>query len=299
MNTQYKINTDHEVKTIAMRVSLVGIVGNILLSIIKLIAGILGHSDAMLTDAIHSTSDVLGNVIALVGIFLARKQSDVNHEYGHDRLECVASIILSIILLITGVKIGVEGIQKVFMHSSTQIVIPGPIALVVAVLSIVVKEGMFQYTKYFAQTIHSDALMACAWDHRSDALSSIGAGIGIEAAMLDYPKFDSIASIVICLFIIRTAILIFKDSIDKMVDKACDKKTEAFMKNMILKVDGVYGIDLLQTRLFGSKVYVDVEISVDKNLTVYQGHEIAVVVHDTIEREFPLVKHCMVHVNPV
>ena len=299
MNHNTRLYTDEEVKRIAMRVSLLCILGNILLSIIKFLAGVIGHSEAMLTDALHSTSDVLGNVIALVGILLSKKQSDVNHEYGHERMECVASIVLSIILMITGVKIGLDGLHKVFMDDDCVILIPSTIALVVAFISIIVKEGMFQYTKHYAKNIHSDALMACAWDHRSDAISSIGAFIGIFASMHGYRKFDILASIVICIFIIRTAILIFKDSIDKMVDKACDKKTEAFMKNTILKIEGVCGIDLLQTRLFGSKIYVDVEISVDKNLTVLQGHEIAEVVHQTIEHEFPLVKHCMVHVNPI
>ena len=293
------IYTDNEVKRIATQVSILCIIGNVILSLIKFVAGIVGHSEAMLSDAIHSTSDVVGNLIALVGIVLSRKQSDVDHEYGHDRLECVASIVLSIILVVTGVKVGLDGLQKVFVTNDTIIVIPNVIALVVALISIVVKEGMFQYTKYYAKKICSNALMACAWDHRSDAFSSVGAFIGILGAMLGYRKLDIVASILICVFIIRTAILIFKDSIDKMVDKACDKKTEAFMKNTILKIEGVYGIDLLQTRLFGSKVYVDVEISVDKNLTVLEGHEIEEVVHQTIEHEFPLVKHCMVHVNPV
>ena len=133
---------------------------------------------------------------------------------------------------------------------------------------------------------------------RSDALSSIGSFIGVFGARLGFPILDPIASVVICIFILNAAIDIFKDAIDKMVDKSCDEETELKLKALIDAQDGVHGIDMLQTRLFGSRMYVDVEINVNKNLSVAEGHDIAEKVHSAIEQAFPNVKHCMVHVNP-
>ena len=173
------------------------------------------------------------------------------------------------------------------------------IALIAAVASIVVKEAMFWYTRSAAKKINSGALMADAWHHRSDALSSVGALIGIGGARLGFPILDPIASVVICVFIVKAAYDIFKDAIDKMVDKSCDEETEEKMRRLIEKQTGVLKVDVLRTRLFGAKMYVDIEIAADGDITLREGHEIAQVVHDKVEEEFPLVKHCMVHVNPL
>ena len=173
------------------------------------------------------------------------------------------------------------------------------ILLIAAVVSIVVKEWMFWYTRGAAKKINSGALMADAWHHRSDALSSIGAFVGIFGARLGYPILDPIASIVICFMIAKASIDIFRDAIDKMVDHSCDAKTEEFMKREILKVPGVRRVDLLKTRLFGSKMYVDIEIAADGNISLCDAHDIAENVHHTIENKFKDVKHCMVHVNPI
>ena len=175
----------------------------------------------------------------------------------------------------------------------------GAIALAAAILSILIKEWMYWYTRKAAKKINSGALMADAWHHRSDALSSIGAFVGILGARMGYPILDPLASVVICLFIGKAASDIFRDAIDKMVDKSCDPETLGKMRSIILEQPGVQNIDLLQTRLFGPKIYVDIEIAADGNLTLREGHEIAQRVHDAMEKEFPLVKHCMVHVNPV
>jgi cation diffusion facilitator family transporter len=171
-------------------------------------------------------------------------------------------------------------------------------ALVAAVLSIALKEGMYWYTKAAAVKVRSDALMADAWHHRSDSLSSIGSLVGIGGAMLGFPILDPIASVIICLFIVKVSFEIFKDATDKMVDKACDDETIEAMKNVISGIDGVKGLDLIHTRLFGSKIYVDIEISADGELNLKQAHGIAENVHHTIEEKFADVKHCMVHVNP-
>ncbi|EGG81374.1 hypothetical protein HMPREF0992_02291 [Lachnospiraceae bacterium 6_1_63FAA] len=289
---------EQEKKT-AMRVSAVTIVWNVILSIFKLIAGIVGHSGAMISDAVHSASDVFSTIIVILGINIASRQSDDDHQYGHDRLECVAAILLAVVLFATGIGIGIGGINKIITGTSGKDEIPGMIALLAAVASILVKESMFWYTRSAAKKINSGALMADAWHHRSDALSSVGALIGIGGARLGFPVLDPIASVIICVFIVKAAYDIFKDAIDKMVDKSCDEETEEKMRRLIEEQQGVLKVDVLRTRLFGAKMYVDIEIAADGDITLREGHEIAQVVHDKVEEEFPLVKHCMVHVNPL
>lgn len=285
---------------IAMRVSGVSIFVNLFLSALKLLAGIVAHSGAMVSDAVHSASDVLSTVIVIIGVHLSGKKSDKEHQYGHERLECVSSILLAGLLLLTGVGIGISGVEKIIAGTAgEELVIPGTLALIAAVVSIVVKEWMFWYTRAAAQKINSGALMADAWHHRSDSLSSIGSFIGIFGARLGYPILDPLASVIICLFIGKAAVDIFRDAIDKMVDHSCDEKTERSMKEEIENVPGVEHIDLLKTRLFGSKIYVDIEIAADENLSLEAAHDIAEQVHHTMEKKFKNVKHCMVHVNPM
>lgn len=282
----------------ATRVSVVSILGNILLSIFKLIAGIVAHSNAMISDAVHSGSDVVSSIVVIIGIRLSTKESDKEHPYGHERLECVAAIILSVLLFITGGGIGFTALKNIYTGSYKTLAVPGVLALVAAIISIVVKEAMFWYTRFYGKKYDSSALMADAWHHRSDALSSVGALIGIGFAILGYPIFDSIASVIICVFIVKAAYDIFMDAIDKMVDHSCDAEFEDKIKTSALQIKGVLGIDLLKTRVFGNKVYVDLEICADGNISLNESHDIAEQVHDAIEQQFPKVKHIMVHVNP-
>ena len=281
---------------IAMHVSAVSIAVNIVLTALKLLAGIFAHSAAMVSDAVHSASDVFSTFVVIIGVRLSDKKSDADHPYGHERLECVAAIILAMMLFVTGAGIGADGIQRIF--SKTALTIPGMAALAAAVLSIVVKEAMYWYTRAAGKKIHSGALMADAWHHRSDALSSIGSFAGILGARIGFPVLDSVASVIICLFIFKVAIDIFRDAIGKMTDKACDTETIAQVETLILAQAGVRGIDVLKTRLFGDKIYIDVEIRADADLPLIEAHAIAEQVHDTIEGEVQNVKHCMVHVNP-
>ena len=282
-----------------MKVSAVSIVANVLLSAFKLLAGILASSGAMVSDAIHSASDVISTVVVIIGIRLSGKASDKEHPYGHERMECVAAIILATILAFTGLGIGYTAVAKILSGNYGELTVPGVLALVAAVVSIAVKEGMYWYTRSYAKKINSSALMADAWHHRSDALSSVGALVGIAGARLGYPVCDAIASLCICFFIEKAAYDIFKDAIDKMVDKACDEKLEDSLKNCALEQEGVLGVDLLRTRVFGNRVYVDIEISADGDASLRDAHKIAEHVHDAIEQSFSSVKHIMVHVNPV
>lgn len=289
---------DKQFEKTAIMVSLVSIIANTVLSVGKLLAGIFANSGAMVSDAIHSASDVFSSIIVMIGVKVSAKQADDDHPYGHERLECVAAIILSTILCATGLGIGYSAFIAIISGNYDSLAIPGIAALIAAILSIIIKEAMFWYTRINAKRIDSAALMADAWHHRSDALSSIGALIGIAGARLGFAVLDPIASLVICFFIEKAAYDIFMDAVNKMVDHACDEETENALKTCALSQSGVEGIDLIQTRMFGNKIYVDIEISVDGQLTLTAAHDIAENVHDAIEAEFPKVKHIMVHVNP-
>ncbi len=286
-------------KNVIMRVSNVSIVVNIFLSLVKLIIGFVAASGAMISDAVHSASDVFSTVVVMIGANAAAKEPDNEHPYGHDRMECIAAVILSVVLFVTGIGIGLTGLKKIFGGSYTELAVPGALALTAAVLSVIVKEAMFWYTIHNAKKINSTALTADAWHHRSDSLSSVGSFIGILGARLGFPICDPIASVIICLFIIKAAFDICKESLDEMVDKSCDEQVEKDMSEIIKAQDGVISLDLLMTRMFGSKMYVDVEIGADETISLKESHQIAQNVHDAIEKSFPKVKHCMVHVNPV
>ena len=287
-----------EPKAVAMRVSLISIAVNLLLSVFKLLAGIFASSGAMISDSIHSASDVFSTIIVMIGVQLAGRAADDSHQYGHERFECIASIALSIILLETGLLIGWNGLKTIFSGAYESIPVPGVLALIAAVVSIAVKEWMFWYTRAAAKRINSSALMADAWHHRSDSLSSIGALVGIGFSLAGFPVMDSVASVVICIFIVKAAVDIFKDAAGKMVDQACDPETIQEMTQVIQNQPGVIRLDLLHTRLFGSKIYVDAEIAVQGDLPLRQAHAIAEEVHHAIETSVPMVKHGMVHVNP-
>ena len=283
------------VKT-AVKVSTVSIILNIILSLLKLVAGIFGKSMAMLSDAVHSLSDVFGSIIVIIGVKISKKKEDNDHQYGHDRMECLASLALGAILFLTGALLIYEGIKKIV--SGTSISTPGQIALIAAIVSIVVKEGMYWYTKINANRINSDALKAEAWHHRSDALSSIGSLIGVVGAILGLKILDPVMGCVIGVVIIKVSYDIAKESVDKMVDKACDDDTVGALKKEVEKVSGVKELDMIKTRMFGTKIYVEIEISVDGNMILKDAHDIAEQVHDNIEKNFENVKHCTVHVNP-
>lgn len=287
-----------ENEAIAMRVSARSMALNIVLTAFKLVAGIVAHSGAMISDAIHSASDVISTIIVMIGVKMAGKAPDRNHPYGHDRFECVASIVLSVMLGLTGAAIGIEGLRNIVGSSYLHLTVPGKLALAAAVISIVTKEGMFWYTRINAKKIRSSALMADAWHHRSDALSSVGSFVGILGARLGFPIMDPLASVIISFFILKAAFDIFLDAISKMTDHACSDSVVNALRKTILAVPGVEGIDVLRTRDFGSMIYVDVEIQAEGSLTLYEAHDIAQQVHDDIEQDFPNVKHCMVHVNP-
>lgn len=282
----------------AIKVSIVTIVINIILSVGKFLCGFIAHSTALISDAVHSASDVFSTFIVIIGINISNKTADKEHPYGHERMESIAAIILAAALGATGLGIGYNGILQIYHGTYQEMQIPGLIALIAAVVSIATKEWMYWYTRAAAKKANSDALMADAWHHRSDAMSSIGSFIGILGARMGYPIFESIASVAICIFIVKAAIDIAVDAVNKLVDKSCGEETENKISEVITAQEGVIVLEDLKTRMFGSKIYVDIIIQVDSQITLYAAHEIAQVVHDEVEKNFSNVKHCMVHVNP-
>lgn len=283
---------------IASRVSWVGIIGNIILTAFKLAAGIIAHSGAMISDAVHSASDVFSTFVVLIGVNLGGKAPDKKHPYGHDRFECLAALVVAIVLFAAGIGIGYTGFQKI-LEDSDHLLPPGALALVAAAVSIVVKEAMYWYTILASRRIDSAVLKASAWDHRSDAFSSIGSFAGIFGARMGFPKMDAVASVIISIFILKVAYDILRESINKMIDCSCGDAVEQELRTAILNVDNGVILDELKTREFGDKYYVDVEISLPGQLSLNDAHRVAHSVHDTVETRFQKVKHCMVHVNPV
>lgn len=296
-NQTARSTVNQSFEQIAVKASMVSIVGNAVLSLLKLLAGIIAHSGAMVSDAVHSASDVFSSIIVIIGVKLSAREADKEHPYGHERFECVAAIILAAVLLVTGLLIGRSALEQILSGDFTGTEAPGILALAAAIISIVAKEAMYWYTRHYAKKLDSGALMANAWHHRSDALSSVGALVGIVFARMGYRIVEPIASLIICLMILKVTYDIFKDAISKMVDSG-DETLEREIKELALKQDEVLGVDLIHTRVFGNRIYVDIEICADGSMTLEASHQVAERVHDVIESSFPKVKHIMVHVNP-
>ena len=298
MESPIEKQNQEEFQTAATRVSLVSMITNVILTTLKLAAGLIAHSGAMVSDAVHSASDILSGLIVLIGVRMSSKAPDESHPYGHERFECVAALLLSGVLALVGGTIGLGAVRDIFSGHAQEMEAPGLLALIAAAVSIATKETLFWYTRGYAKRFRSTALHAEAWHQRSDALSSIGALIGIAGARLGVPVMEPIASAVIALFILRVAVRIFREAIDQMVDHSCSDETESAFRATALEQPGVMGVELLRTRMFGNRVYVDLEIAADPALTLAAAHEIAERVHDAIEQAYPEVKHIMVHVNP-
>ncbi len=280
---------------IAKKVIYVSVIGNVFLSIIKILAGIIGNSSAIMVDGVHSLSDVFSSIVAFLGVKFSSKEDDEEHQYGHEKFELVASKILSIILIITGILIAYESIQNIINENFNT---PNIIAIYAAIISIIFKEWMYRYTMNAAIKIESTGLKADAWHHRSDSLSSIAALIGIAGAMKGILILEPIASILISVFIIKIGVEIYIESVNGLVDKAASSEIVESIKEVVMDVEGVIEIDLLKTRQHSNKIYVDIEISADGEISLNESHKIAEEVHDVVELNNKNVKHCMVHVNP-
>lgn len=286
-------------KRITMRVSFVSIGGNLFLCCFKLFAGILGRSGALVSDAIHSAADAIDTIIVMIGVKMASKAPDERHPYGHERMECVAALILSIILGSIGVGIGWAGLEKILSGNYEALGVPSLLALWASFISIAVKEGLYWYMRQSAKKIRSEALMAIAWHNRADALSSIGSLVGIVGSRAGFPILDPLVSVIICLFVMKAALSIFVQAINKMIDRACDPKTiESIRVSAAAYLSEQSGpkarLGALRTRLFGDKIYVEMEIYLPGETCLEDSCQFSARLRRFIEETFENVKTCKV-----
>jgi len=279
------------------RVTLTGLIANALLCVLKLAVGAVFHSSALISDSVNSASDVLNTLIAMIGVRMGNRQADEDHPYGHARFECVASLLLSFLLFATGLSVGWNGLKAIIAGADTMET-PGLPALIAALAVCGIKEVLYWYTIRIAKKLNSLALKASAWDHRSDVLASLGVFAGILGARLGIAVLDPVASVIICVLILRVAVNIFREAVSQTVDQACGPELESRFRTAALSQGGVRRVDELRSRRFGPGIYVDMEISADGSLSLEEAHAIAERVHDAVEACEPTIRHCMVHVNP-
>ena len=295
-----KIKDNKSAIRIINKVAIVTIIVNLVLAIGKFLAGIFGNSTAMISDAVHSSSDVLSTLIVLIGARIAVKNEDRDHNYGHDKFESIASILLAMLLFATAIGLGYGGIKDIISATKDngEYVKPTLVALITAIVSIVVKEGMYWYTIFYAKKLDSQALKADAWHHRSDAFSSIAGFVGILGAMLGVYVLEGIATILIALLIVKVSYDIVKIVIRQLTDHAAPDDLVSKIYKTINDDEDVKNVDLLKTRISGSIIYVEAEIAVDSSLNIVEAHDIAQRVHDKIESTYEEVRHIVIHVNP-
>lgn len=285
---------------IISQTSLFTIILNILLAIMKIITGIIGRSTALISDAINSTSDVLTTAVVWISGKISRKDRDEDHPYGHEKMESMISVVLGVFLILTAIEIIKQAGDSLigYLFRGEDLTAPTIVALIAALLTIVVKEIMYRLTKYNAKRASSSALAAMAIDHRSDQFAALGVVIGVGGAMLGFLFLEPVASLIICLLIFRMGFRIIKIGFSQVVDQAADEETRAKIVAIASHFDGVVRLDDIKTRMFGMKMFVDLEIAVNHQLLISEAHDIAQRLHDHIEAEMPEVKHCMIHVNP-
>lgn len=284
----------------ARRIMVKGMLINLLLFFAKAGAGTLIHSVSLLSDAVHSLTDIFSTLVVMVGLKVSSKPADSGHPYGHEKIECVIALLLGLMLFGIGGIIGWEGITKL-RHpegGTGQLGMLSLFATAAAFLSIAAKEWMYRFTIKCAKSIRSPSMAADAWHHRSDAISSVGSLIGVAGISLGFPVVDVLACFFISVFIFRAAYDICADACRRVIDAAGDSVTVESITQAILQNPDVLSLDLIKTRQFGSKLYVDIEVTLDHSMSFEQSHQIAHRIHDSVEGRVSEVKHCMVHVNP-
>ena len=295
------MNKDKRVKTIR-NVTLIGYVGNLLLTVGKIIAGVVGKSSAMIADGVHSLSDLVTDIIVIAFIKTSAKERDDDHRYGHGKFETFATMLISFALLFVGAGILWASSRKVIDSIQGELLDqPGYIALYAALLSIVVKEGLYWYTKKTGQRVNSPAMIANAWHHRSDAFSSIGTALGISGAILLGEKWrvlDPIAGVIVSFFILKVAWEIANPSIKELLEGSLPEEIETDVIDIIKNNKGVKGFHNLKTRKIGDVYAFDVHIKVNKDLSVEHSHDIATEIEDSIKDKYGSQSHIGIHVEP-
>ena len=284
------------------RVTIVGSIVNFLLLVFKFCAGVMGHSAAMLADAVHSLSDFITDIIVIVFVRISSKPEDEGHDYGHGKYETLATAIIGIFLLFVGFGILWHGGASIYSFlRGGALQEPGMLALIAAIVSIVSKEALYQYTTFQAKKLNSQAVVANAWHHRSDALSSIGTAIGIGGAILlggRWRVLDPLAAVIVSFFIMRVAVRLLIPCVDELLEKSLPADVEDKIRETILSFRGVSAPHHLRTRRIGSYYAIEVHVRMDGKITLEDAHRTATAVENRLKEQFGKGTLINIHVEP-
>ncbi len=285
------------------RTTLIGGIANLLLLIFKFVAGFLGHSAAMIADAVHSLSDFVTDIVVIIFVRISAKPADRDHDYGHGKYETLATAIIGIALLCVGAGILAGGVMDIIaVLNGKTLQAPGVVALIAAAVSIVVKEIIYRYTVYKGKKLGSGAVVANAWHHRSDAFSSIGTFLGIGGALIGGARWhvlDPIAAIIVSLFIIKVAAGILKGSLQELLEHSLPEEVENEINAIILSVEGVTTPHNLRTRRIGSRLAIEVHIRMNGEITLRKAHETTTIVERLLKEKFGQTTHVTIHTEPL
>ena len=285
------------------RVTLIGSVGNVALLTFKFIAGIVGHSSAMIADAVHSLSDFITDLIVLIFVKISAKPQDESHDYGHGKFETIATFVIGLALVAAATGIIVSGSLKLTNWlQGEQLEAPGWLALWAALISIIVKEVLYRYTALVGQRLNSQAVIANAWHHRSDALSSIGTAIGIGGAILlgqRWTVLDPLASIIVGALLIKVAVELLKTSIGELTECSLPEETEREIEDIVKSFPGVYEPHNLRTRKIGNHIAIEIHIRMDGALSLHDAHEQASTIEHSLKQRFGAETHVTIHMEPI
>lgn len=287
----------------ASKVTWVGFFSNLILTVFKLLAGILGHSAAMIADAVHSVSDFATDLVVIGSLKVSSRPKDGNHKYGHGKVETLATAFVGGVLLLVGLGILFSGAKSIYTHFAVEpIQKPGMIALYAAIISIIIKEILYRYTLVVGNRINSKVVVANAWHHRSDALSSLGTVLGISGAIFLGAKWvilDPIAAMVVSFFILRVAIRISWESLAELVETSLPQQHESEILKLASGVEGVHNPHDLKTRKIGNDIAIDLHINVERELNIEQAHDITVELEKCLRQKYGEHTHISIHTEPL
>lgn len=285
------------------KVTIVGTIVNALLVAIKFAAGIIGRSSALVADAVHSLTDFISDIIVLVFVRISGKPRDTEHEYGHGKFETLATLIIGVLLAFAGIGLLINGLRQIW-ESLHGLQLPEPtwIALAVAIISILSKEILYRYTVKEGERLNSDAVIANAWHHRSDAISSLGTMVGISGAIFLGEKWrvlDPVAAVVVSVFIIKAGYDIIKPAINELLETSLPKEQTEEISEIIRSVKGVEGLHNLRTRKIGNAIAIDVHVKMDGNMNLFEAHDIASTIEQDIHMKYGQESLINVHMEPL
>ena len=284
------------------KVTLVGSAGNVVLLTFKFIAGVMGHSSAMIADAVHSLSDFITDVIVLAFVHVSAKPQDKDHDYGHGKYETFASFIIGLALMAAATGIIVSGVAKIIdWAGGKQLEAPGWLALAAAVISILVKEILFRYTAIRGKSLDSQALVANAWHHRSDALSSIGTAVGIGGAILlgnRWTVLDPLASVVVGFILVKVSVNLLRSSIGELTESSLSSEIEKEIEEIICSFPDVSEPHNLRTRRIGNRFAIEAHVRMDGNASLTAAHDRASAIEQRIRQRFGQQTHVTIHMEP-